>query len=424
MQVQGQNGSQQRGIQGRPAVQVGRGEALIRQLMEERREEIEGLFAKDDNPKASYTRAVGLAVTTYKVSQSNSPNQPIDEASVVQAALYAFQRKLDPGTDVYFVPYKGKVQAITSPGGLINAAYRSGVVGAIDARVVFKKEVAEGLFDHELGSTRWVKHKKGACARPVRPEEAWRELAFAYAIVDIKGASQPVIEVLDKSEIEYYRSLSPSANSPAGLWGKFPAEAARKAALKQALGRVPKQSEVSEILAYESAAESEADAAVERIAELVNLGADGAAAPAAGQPATTGQPQARGSDRGAGEPAGRNLDPHAGDPRAIFIPGKKGSPKVADAEDKDLVYWEGRMRGDFEAGKWEGDQYAGKNFTQLATIRAEMRARNLSLAANAALDGAPADVRAPDTSAGELSREEEETLFGSSGSDGTAEYGS
>jgi hypothetical protein len=123
-------------------------------------------------------------------------------------------------------------------------------------------------------------------------------------------------------------------------------------------------------------------------------------------------------------PAGRNLDPHAGDPRAIFIPGKKGSPKVADAEDKDLVYWEGRMRGDFEAGKWEGDQYAGKNFTQLATIRAEMRARNLSLAANAALDGAPADVRAPDTSAGELSREEEETLFGSSGSDGTAEYGS
>jgi hypothetical protein len=160
--------NQQRGQQGRPTVRAERGEALIRQLFEERRTEIEGMFARDENPAASYTRAVGLALSTYKIAQASS-SDAIQEASVVQAALYAFQRKLDPGTDVYFVPFKGKVTAITSPTGLINVAYRSGMIGSIDARAVFRKEVDAGNFDHELGSTRWVKtkreHARGPWAR-------------------------------------------------------------------------------------------------------------------------------------------------------------------------------------------------------------------------------------------------------------------
>jgi recombinational DNA repair protein RecT len=319
--MQVQNGNGQRGQQGRPTVRAERGEPLIRQLFEERRTEIEGMFARDDNPKASYDRAVGLALSTYKVAQAGS-NDAIQEASVVMAALYAFQRKLDPGTDVYFVPFKGKVTAITSPTGLINVACRSGLIGSIDARPVFKGEVTAGNFDHELGSTRWVKHKKGACARPMGAEANWRELAFAYAIVDIKGATQPVVEVLDKGDIEYYRSLSPSADSKHGLWGKFPAEAARKAALKQALGRVPKQSEVSEILAYEAAAESEADAAVSRIAEVADLTVlppeEAPEAPRAQAPQARPTPQAQARPT---SPAARpGPDPFAGDPTQVSNP--------------------------------------------------------------------------------------------------------
>lgn len=412
----------QRGQQGRPTVRAERGEALIRQLFEERRAEIEGMFARDENPGASYTRAVGLALSTYKIAQASS-NDAIQEASVVQAALYAFQRKLDPGTDVYFVPFKGKVTAITSPTGLINVAYRSGMIGSIDARPVFRKEVEAGNFDHELGSTRWVKHKKGACARPMGADANWRELAFAYAVVDIKGATQPTIEVLDKAEIEYYRSLSPSANSAQGLWGKFPAEAARKAALKQALGRVPKQSEVSEILAYEAAAESESDAAVARITEMVDLPQEPEAVT---QPQPTpGAPSAKQQSKAPAEksaqPTTESPDPFAGDPRALFMPGKKGeAPKIADADPADLVKWEGRMRTDLDSGvmdKPEKVKYKANDVRQLATIRKQMRALDLVVTPHAYLDGTPQPARQPDPEAGELTPEQEEELLAANSND-------
>lgn len=430
MQVQNGNG-QQRGQQGRPVVRAERGEPLIRQLFEERRVEIEGMFARDDNPKASYDRAVGLALSTYKVAQAGSGDMPIQEASVVMAALYAFQRKLDPGTEVYFVPFKGKVTAITSPTGLINVAYRSGLIGSIDARPVFKGEVAAGLFDHELGSARWVKHKKGACARPMGADANWRELAFAYAIIDIKGATQPVIEVLDKADIEYYRSLSPSANSANGLWGKFPAEAARKAALKQALGRVPKQSEVSEILAYEAAAESEADAAVTRIAEVAELlpGGEAAATPETprAQPVAQTQaaavPQARPSPRPVQQPTARpGPDPFAGNPDEIDAPGKKPQPKISAADAAYLAKWEGVMRTDLDNGAMDSPdkaRFKAGNVRQLATMRSEMRKREMHVEPHAYLDGTPAPAPAqqhdPDT--GELSPEQEQEMLAATGGD-------
>jgi len=401
--MQAQTGNQQRGQQGRPTASAASGEAKIRQLFDDREEEILAMFSRDPDPKASYTRAKGLAISTYKNAQATT-RDPIREASVVQAALYAFQRKLDPGTDVYFVPYKGDVQPITSPQGLINAAYRSGVVGAIDARVVYKKEVEAGNFDHSLGSERFVRHKKGTNARPKGATETWNEIAFAYVLIDIKGADRPVVEVLDKADLEYYKSLSPSAHKDTGLWGKFPAEACRKAVLKQGLARVPKQSEVSEILAYESNAEAETAAAIERIAGAADFTAAGNG---------EAQPPSRGSDRGAAAPPGRNLDPHAGDPRSVPLPGKnKGM--IADAEDKELTYWEGRMRGDWADGKWEGERFADKNFTQLATIRAEMRRRRMDVVPVDGLDGTGATTssREPDASMGELTPEQEAEMVG------------
>lgn len=406
--------NQQRGQQGRPTVRAERGEALIRQLFEERRSEIEGMFARDDNPKASYDRAVGLALSTYKIAQTSS-NDAIQEASVVQAALYAFQRKLDPGTDVYFVPYKGKVTAITSPTGLINVAYRSGMIGSIDARAVFRKEVEAGNFDHELGSTRWVKHKKGACARPIGAGANWNELAFVYAVIDIKGATQPVIEVLDRADIEYYRSLSPSANSAQGLWGKFPAEAARKAALKQALGRVPKQSEVSEILAYEAAAESESDAAVARITEMVDLPQE---------PEAMTQPQPTPSaPRAKQQPSGQKSegsDPFAGNPDEIDMPGKAPQPKISAGDAAKIAHWEGRMRTDLDNGAMDAPdkvRFKANNVRQLATLRLEMRRRDMAVEPHAYLDGTPQPARQPDPEAGELPPEQEEELLAANSND-------
>ena len=65
------------------------------------------------------------------------------------------------------------------------------------------------------------------------------------------------------------------------------------------------------------------------------------------------------------------------------------------AEDKDLDYWEKRLRGDYLSGKWAGDRYEESNTRQLLTMRAEMRRRGLAVETCVELDGAPAPAQAP-----------------------------
>lgn len=399
MQTRATGNGNQRGQQGRPEIRAGRGEDLIRDLMEERRSEIEAMFARDGDPKASYTRAVGLAVSAYKKVQSES-EKVIDEHSVVTAALWSFQRKLDPGTEVYFVPFGGKVTPIVSPQGLINLAHRSGFVLAVDARAVFQKEVKDGHFDHELGSTRWVKHKKGSNARPKGKADAWIELAFAYAVIDLKGGQQ-IIEVHDRGDIEYYRSLS---KAKAGLWFDWPAEAARKAVLKQALNRAPKQAEVSEILTADSANEAALEVG-EDFWKAVDERLVGG-----------GSPQgSRGN--GNGPAAGPKLEP--GDPSKLHLPGKPGTmPTVADSSDGQLTHWEGILRNDLDAGVFDpgGKRAEHREYYLglLLTIREVMRGRKLAFPGHAFLgDGNAAPAPAQENRGdGELSPEEEQRVFG------------
>jgi len=207
-----------------------------------------------------YERACALSIGAYRkiqkdaddlaASQNKQP-QRINEESTVANCLAAMQRKLDPGTDVYFVPFSGKVTSILSPEGVIKLLFRTGLVKSVNARYVFHGEE----FDYELGSKQWVKHKKNNVRPPAvksRGQVAenvpeWNALAYAYAIIDLKDGGQ-TIEVLDKADIAYFRSLSPTGESQYGGWAKFPAAFGRKAALKQAAKFVPKESEVSVIL--------------------------------------------------------------------------------------------------------------------------------------------------------------------------------
>lgn len=395
-----------RGQQGRPEIKAKEqsGEALVRQIMEDRREEIEAMFAKDDNPKACFTRGVGLACSIYKaLQQANQKLKPIDEHSTAQAALWAFQRKLDPGVDVYFVPYAGKVTPIISPQGLINLAARSGMVLDANARWVFQKEVDAGMFDHELGSTEWVKHKKGANARPRGKQESWDDLAFAYAIVNLKGGGR-IIEVHDRADIEYYRSLSKAS---AGLWFDWPAEAARKAVLKQALGRAPKQSEVSEILT--------ADAANEALLEVPEELMAAAQAHILADVAGEGRAGGQGNDAAPAEPA-KPAEPAAGDPTLWYLPGKAGTmPTVAAATDEQIVEADGKLLKGLDAGEFSpGGRYAAHRVYYLSlmlTIRESMRARGLAFPAHQVLGEGFAPAASSGAGNGELSAEEEARAF-------------
>jgi len=447
--MQTQNGNQRgaqppRGQQGRPDITAKPrlGEDLVRDILKRHEGDIKALFATDKDPEAAYVRASALAVSAYRKIQrdaeesaaaQNKTAQRINEEATVAACLWAMQRKLDPGTDVYLVPYGQKVTPILSPQGVIKLIMRSGYVRAVNARAVFQGDE----FDYMLGSEQWVKHKKTGERPPAVKDSrgqvaankaAWDALTHTYCVIDLKDNGR-VIEVLNKSDCAYYRSLSPTAQYASSGWAKFGPEFARKAVVKQAAKFVPQDSEVSVLLASD-----ESERGIEIPDEFMRavgakvvqemLGEQGAAAgngrksdPGAAPPNGNG-----GSSPPAGEDTGAASAPQPGDPRAVFMPGKKGAPKitVADAEDKDLAYWEGRGREDFDSGKWQGDAFEQKNITQLVTIRAEMRHRGLEVTPHPAIDpqaSSPARMSgnaqgADSRGDGALSPEDEDRIFG------------
>lgn len=75
--------------------------------------------------------------------------------------------------------------------------------------------------------------------------------------------------------------------------------------------------------------------------------------------------------------------PGPGDAARVYMPGKDSGP-IAKAADKDLTYWEKKLRRDFDEGM--DPRYAEKNTVQLLTIRKEMRRRRLAVDAHEGLD--------------------------------------
>lgn len=238
----GRGNGGQRGSAERPPTQDQAhrsGEDLLSALLFRERKALEALFANERDPAAEFTRCVGLAKQVYRKAAETGR---INEASAAAAAIWCMRQKLDPGTDVYFVPYAGNVQPITSPQGLIKLSFRGGFVKDVIARPVFDGET----FEYELGTNERILHKKGN-RRPVKPGESWNALTYTYAIMKTSTGGQAV-EVHDRADIEYYRSLSKTATSPKGMWMQWPAEAARKAVVKQVLKWAPQSAELSAAL--------------------------------------------------------------------------------------------------------------------------------------------------------------------------------
>jgi recombinational DNA repair protein RecT len=404
-QQQGRSGGngqqQQRGVQGRPDVKAREkfGEERVAEILAEKKNEITALFANDRDPNAMYERACALSIGAYRkiqddanesAARQNKSPQRIDEVSAVACCIMAMQRKLDPGTDLYLVPYGGKVTAILSPEGVIKLLFRTGMVKAVNARYVFRgspnPQEGEEYFDYVLGSTNDVKHRKNN-ARPraakdnrgqvAENEHEWNALSHAYAIIDLKDGGQ-TIEVLDKADIAYFRSLSPTGDSKYGGWAKFPAAFGRKAALKQAAKFVPKESEVSIILAAD-----DTERGIEIPDEIMQaVGARMLREMTGEGNAPNGEAVPPETKPGAG-PA---RIPQPGNAQALYMPGKSPQPKIAEADDAALADAEKRGRDGFDNNKWP-DQYRERNITQVATIRAEMRRRNLAVPYHPFFDG-------------------------------------
>lgn len=376
--MQTQSNGNGRGVQGRPDVKKQQkfGEERVAEIFLENKLQIMGLLATEANAENAFLRAQALAVAAYRKAQSDS-DVKIDELSMVTTCLWSLRQKLDIGTEVWPVPYAGKITPIVSPDGLITLIMRSGLVLAVNYSAVFEGDE----FEHVLGTKNEIKHRKTG-TRPrakmqngkvQKNDDLWNALKGSWCVIDLKSGGQIVV-YFNKEDLEYFKSLSPFGSSASSPWAKYGDAMAEVRALKRAAKRGPKSTELSAILL--SAEDTDGVEIPDEIMRAVgarmirditgDAGSSGSVAPnnSEAQPPNTQH--------------SKRQPPQPGDPQKLFMPGSPPQPTIWQAPNEDLVAAEAKARANFEANRWN-EQYFDKNAIQLATIRQEMRERNLEV---------------------------------------------
>ena len=132
--------------------------------------------------------------------------------SVAAAMMIAAQLNLEPNTPqglAYLIPYKIKnsyeAQFQIGYRGLLQLAYRSGLIASINADVVYRSEVESGLFSYHRGACPTIRHDTDI----LRPELRTGEIVAAYAACTLKGG-ETLLRVIDAGDIERAKKKSAS----------------------------------------------------------------------------------------------------------------------------------------------------------------------------------------------------------------------
>lgn len=110
--------------------------------------------------------------------------------------------------------------------GLLALSYRVGQVQSVTAYAVGENDE----FRVTLGMTPDVEHLPALIGRG--------EIVAAYAVATLKGGRQ-VVELLTSEDLAQIKSASPAGSKGKGPWAEWPAEMARKAALRRLLKKLP-----------------------------------------------------------------------------------------------------------------------------------------------------------------------------------------
>lgn len=205
----------------------------MRGMFRERHKLLAALFP--ENGDTLVARACAVACGLVNTDALNTANV----ASMGERVIAAHHLGLEIGDQAYLVPYKGDVQLIVGPRGLIALAYRSGFVRSIYATSVFHADVEARLFSYNL-ATREVDHQKapsgrrgGADGKPARAEAL---IDYAYCVIETTTGGI-VLEVLTREDIAYYRSFSKASRGP---WFDNYEGMCRKTVIKRGLEFVPR----------------------------------------------------------------------------------------------------------------------------------------------------------------------------------------
>jgi recombination protein RecT len=166
-------------------------------------------------------------------------------ASIVSSIIQAAQVGIEPDdatNRANLIPRKKVCCFELQYRGVIDLAYRSGVIDYAKSQAVHEAD----HFDVDLGTANTIEHI------PALGEDRGPLIA-AYCIVNIRGSSRPLLEVVDREDIAQARALADRVRaSPA--WRDWPGEMVKKFVLKRCLKQAPCSAEFRTAMTVDDAA--------------------------------------------------------------------------------------------------------------------------------------------------------------------------
>jgi recombination protein RecT len=168
--------------------------------------------------------------------------------SIALSLINASETGLEPnGYEAHLIPYKNKgiweAQFMPDYKGLVQLAYRSGLVDSFDAAPVYEKD----RFDYKMGTDPYIDHKPSDA-----PDRG--ALVAAWACAKIKGGGVKFV-VLNRADVQRRRSASKSAGSDYSPWNVHEAAMWTKSAAKELSKWIPRSAEMQAAIGLDDDAE-------------------------------------------------------------------------------------------------------------------------------------------------------------------------
>lgn len=176
-------------------------------------------------------------------------------SSLAAAMMICAQLNLEPNTPqqlAFLIPYDDHKRHITECQfqigykGLLQLVYRSGMIAAFNADVVYRAEIEAGLFHYSSGSCVSIAHERDL----LRPELRNGEIVAAYACATLRSGL-PIIRLVDRQQVAKAQNSSPSfksdkkCHSQSSPWTTTPDAMWIKTAIKRLASWLPQNSEVA-----------------------------------------------------------------------------------------------------------------------------------------------------------------------------------
>ena len=244
------------------------------------------LFADLIGVDGESSRLTRFIAGCFSVARTNPKIMKCNPHSVMMAFGEAAALDLSPNPnmgEIYFVPRGNTLQAQVGYPGLIKLMNRgSEPIDSIHCDVVRR-----GDHWREIGGTSpRIEHEKPPLDEPL-PSGYTTDAAIlaAYAVVQLRGSSQPYTAVLRRDQLERAaeRSGNPKSKEWSNVWREHFEEMAKKTALRRVAKRVPGSDDADEFVRVEEAREAGRSAGMARVTQVFQ------AAPAAERTPTQGQ---------------------------------------------------------------------------------------------------------------------------------------